>query len=109
MGSRPAVSTLSRATKMRFSLPVLALLVFTFVAEVHGMPDKTSCSSPDCKTCLDSCDSCDQCGLCALCFGQTLGPCANCKYCKGGAAGCKKVCNKGKSSQTCQACIQNCS
>merc|ERR1712137_1115313 len=48
-------------------------------------------------------------GLCALCLGSSLGPCAQCKFCKGGAAGCKKLCNKGKNTSTCKTCIQRCS
>merc|ERR1712051_998811 len=103
MGSRPGVSTQTIVTKMRVSLP-LYTIVTLLVLSCHGMPN-TSCSSTDCKTCLDTCDSCDQCGLCALCFGVTVGPCAQCKFCKGGAAGCKKICNKGKSQQICRECI----
>ena len=36
------------------------------------------------------------------------GPCANCKYCKGGVAGCKTLCRRGKNTPTCKACQANC-
>merc|ERR1719378_1088267 len=38
-----------------------------------------------------------------------IGPCSQCQFCKGGAAGCKKVCQKGKNTPICKTCISNCS
>merc|ERR1712154_315718 len=106
MGSRLQTK---QNTKMNLtSLTLFSLVLLTFLGSVSGLPS-SSCSSSDCKTCLASCDSCDQCGLCNLCFGQTLGPCANCKYCDGGAKACKKTCNKGKRPQSCRPCIAKCS
>merc|ERR1711997_960094 len=89
---------------------ILVVLVCCFIISIKAIPqDTASCPSGDCKSCLDSCSSCDQCGLCSLCFGSKIGPCAQCKFCKGGAAGCKKLCNKGKNTSTCKTCILNCS
>merc|ERR1712176_534063 len=66
------------------------------------------CKSSECSSCLKSCDDCESCGLCNLCFGSNLGPCSQCKWCDGGADGCKKKCNQGKGSSVCKKCLAQC-
>merc|ERR1712037_12396 len=96
--------------KMMKQTLLIGLLLCCFLISLNAIPQKTSsCRSGDCKSCLDTCSSCNQYNLCALCLGSSLGPCAQCKFCKGGAAGCKKLCNKGKNTSTCKTCIQKCS
>merc|ERR1711887_136975 len=77
-----------------------------------------SCSSSLCLDCLDSCDGCTKCPLCSLVTsacsqGKQLkfkgsDVCSKCKYCTGGKEECAKKCKLGKSSSTCQHCINNC-
>merc|ERR1712126_27455 len=62
------------------------------------------CKSSECSSCLTSCDDCNSCGLCNLCFGSDLGPCSQCKWCDGGADGCKKKCEQGKRTKKCKMC-----
>merc|ERR1711955_161691 len=76
----------------------IAIILTVLIQSCLSLPEDSakSCSSSTCKNCLDTCNSCDQCGLCTLCLGSTIGPCSQCQFCKGGAAGCKRLCKKAK-------------
>merc|ERR1712087_299084 len=113
MGSCWGVSITYRREKQKNMKPTIILFSLVLVAfsQVQAAPDKRPglCETSDCKACLAPCESCEQCHLCALCFGQTIGPCSRCKFCKDGVKGCKRTCKIGKEKQTCIKCIENCS
>merc|ERR1712058_89989 len=104
-------ATKSTQIKSKFFIMFLEKSTTIFIQSCLSLPEDSakSCSSSTCKNCLDTCNSCDQCGLCTLCLGSTIGPCSQCQFCKGGAAGCKKLCKKGKNNPICKTCITNCS
>merc|ERR1712179_760064 len=106
MGSITSPRTQVRAgiTKPRMT-PTLALCLIFFTQLIVA---QDFCDSPECQVCVKSCDDCNNCSLCALCLGSTIGPCSNCKWCKGGAEGCKKSCEKGKNSEQCNKCRARC-
>merc|ERR1712058_86952 len=92
MGSRVVIESVntSRSGKYRmFRTISVCLLVLVQMVKAQEF-----CESSECSSCLTSCDDCNSCGLCNLCFGSNLGPCSQCKWCDGGADGCKKKCAK---------------
>merc|ERR1712096_246712 len=108
-----------QVTTMKYILSILVCIYTTG----HTMLSRTSrqapsCSSSLCLDCLDSCDGCTKCSLCSLVTsacseGKELkfrgsDVCSKCKYCTGGKEECAKKCKLGKSSSTCQHCINNC-
>merc|ERR1712055_19516 len=123
-----------QVTTMKYILSILVCIYTniyvytpTYAANIHHIGDimisrtsrqAPSCSSSLCLDCLDSCDGCTKCSLCSLVTsacseGKELkfrgsDVCSKCKYCIGGEAECAKKCKLGKSSSTCQHCINNC-
>merc|ERR1712126_604610 len=107
MGSRVVIELMGNTSpsgKYRmFRTMCLSLLVL-----VQMVTPQEFCESSECSSCLTSCDDCNSCGLCNLRFGSNLGPCSHCKWCDGGAGGCKKRCEEGKRSERCKKCLAEC-
>merc|ERR1712147_424533 len=77
------------------TLTLIALLP-TFIVGLPG-PDRSSCSSPACVSCLGFCDECDLCKqLCGLCSGTREGICDGCDLCINEVEDCKKQCREDK-------------
>merc|ERR1711910_24055 len=108
-----------QVTTMQYILSILVCIYTTG----HTVTSRTSrqapsCSSSLCLDCLDSWDGGTKCPLCSLVTsaceeGKQLtfkgsDVCSKCKYCTGGKEECAKKCKLGKSSSTCQHCINNC-
>merc|ERR1712117_190569 len=110
--SKESKSLLFKRTMVTSRAVIIFSLILTLFSSLSfSLPQssKLSCKSSTCLNCLDKCSSRNQCNLCALCLGSKLGPCAQCEFCKGGVAGCKKLCKNGKNTSTCRTCITNCS
>merc|ERR1711936_584819 len=123
-----------QVTTMKYILSILVCIYTTiyvytptYAANIHNTGHTVlsrtsrqapSCSSSLCLDCLDSWDGCTKCSLCSLVTsacseGKQLkfrgtDVCSKCKSCTGGKEECAKKRKLGKSSSTCQHCINNC-
>merc|ERR1712055_861639 len=120
-----------QVTTMQYILSILVCIYTTIyvytptnAANIHKLGDtmlsRTARQAPSCSSsiCLDCRDGCTKCPLCSLVTsacseGKELkfkgsDVCSKCKYCTGGKEECAKKCKLGKSSPTCQHCINNC-
>merc|ERR1712215_657743 len=78
----------------------------TYAANIHNtghtILSRTSRQAPSCSIVTSACSE----GKELKFRGSDV--CSKCKYCTGGKEECAKKCKLGKSSPTCQHCINNC-